>query len=303
MSPAWDEKWLGERVAARLRQVVTGIAPDVRRLLEGAMVRESNPTARGVLATMLENVDLAARGKSICQSPGYPTVYVRLSPAFPVVDLTDVLGRAIVQVTREGLLRPSMVHPLSRQNSGDNSGRGVPDVQYEIRPAGKAHSCCLEILFSFKGCGAELGNRFRIFTPAELSQPRLIQRFVAETVLEAGGKPCPPVAVGVGIGGQMHVACNLSRRVVSVRAWDDRHPDGEVAALEEELLALVNSLGIGPAGTGGDTTALAVKVGLAHTHTAICPVAVNFHCWVARRGGLRIHPDGTTEDIWDWSDR
>ena len=110
--------------------------------------------------------------------------------------------------------------------------------------------------------------------------------------------PCPPSAIGIGIGGQMDVAAKLSREAISTRDWRDKNPDPQLNQLEEELLANINRLGIGPAGIGGATTCLAVKIGMAATHTAICPVAINFHCWVARRIGIRLYPDGRREFLF-----
>ena len=137
-----------------------------------------------------------------------------------------------------------------------------------------------------------------IMTPAKLGNGLVgLKRLVLDTVIKAGGKPCPPYGVGIGIGGQMDVACKMSRRAISTRRWDDCNPDPELAALEEELLDAINQLGLGAAGTGGDRSCLAVKIQRAHTHTAIAPVAINFHCWVARRAGVRIHQDGAVEQL------
>lgn len=138
----------------------------------------------------------------------------------------------------------------------------------------------------------------QILTPAKLGDNLVgLKRFVLETALAAGGKPCPPYGIGIGIGGQMDVASKLSRKAISTRRWDDVNPDPELALLEKELLDAINSLGLGAAGTGGDKVALAVKIERAHTHTAIAPVAINFHCWVARRAGVRIYSDGRIEKL------
>ena len=138
----------------------------------------------------------------------------------------------------------------------------------------------------------------QIFTPAKLGKNYAgLKRFVLETAVNAGGKPCPPYAIGIGIGGQMDVCARLSRRVVSTRRWDDHNPDPQLDELEQELKEQINSLKLGAAGTGGDTIALGVKIALAATHTAIAPVAINFHCWTARRSGLRIYPDGSMEKL------
>ena len=295
---SFSKRRLKERVASLLRErICVTISPDALYLMEQARTGETSAGAREMLETDIRNAALAeTEKKPVCQSPGFPTAYIRYGGCVNISELVSVLGEEIVSATRDGFLRPSMVHPLSRRNSGDNSGAGVPNIELEHDAA----LDYLEVLISFKGCGAELGNAIRIFTPAQIGKDAGgIKEFVVDTVIKAGGKPCPPFAIGIGIGGQMDVAAKLSRRAVSIRKWDDRNPDPELAALEEELLTKINQLGIGPGGIGGKTTALAVKIGMSHTHTAICPVAVNFYCWVARRAGMRIYPDGETQYPFD----
>ncbi len=273
---------------------VTGISPDILSMLTGARDMEG-PAARSMLDAMLRNVELAQKlQKGVCQSPGIPCIYIRSNPDMVRINIKKIAGESIVRATREGYLRPSIVHPLTRQNSGDNSGPGIPNFETEIDPS-MDH---LEILVSFKGCGPELFNAFKTFTPESLG-PNLIglKRFVLESVINAGGKPCPPIGLGIGIGGQMDGAARLSRRVISTRKWDDRNPDPDLDRMEQEAKRMINELGIGPGGVGGKTTALTVKIGVAYTHTAICPVAINFHCWVGRRFGFRFFPDGTMEEI------
>jgi fumarate hydratase subunit alpha len=295
---AFDKQLLKERISSLLREkVCTTISPDVMSLMKKAYAEETSGGAKEMLKTQIENVAMAEkRARPVCQSPGFPTVYVKYGGCVNISDLADVLRDEIVSVTKEGFLRPSMVHPLTRKNSGDNSGIGIPNIELEYDSALDS----LEILISFKGCGAELGNALKIFTPAQIGDhANGIKEFVIDTVIKAGGKPCPPFALGIGIGGQMDVAARLSRRAVSTRNWNDRNPDPDLAAMEAELLAMINQLGIGPGGIGGQTTALAVKIALSHTHTAICPVAVNFHCWVARRAGIRLYPDGRLDYLFD----
>jgi fumarate hydratase subunit alpha len=254
-----------------------------------------SPQGKSMLEAMIQNVELARKlKKGVCQSPGIPCIYVRSNPEMIGFDIRKIMGESIVRATREGYLRPSIVHPLTRKNTGDNSGPGIPNFEMEIDP-GLGY---LEIIVSFKGCGPELFNAFKTFTPESLGKHlEGLKRFLLETVIHAGGKPCPPIGLGIGIGGQMDGAAKLSRMVISTRKWDDRNPDPELDRMEQELKTRINQLGIGPGGVGGKTTALAVKIGVAYTHTAICPVAVNFHCWVGRRFGFRIFANGATEEI------
>ena len=186
--------------------------------------------------------------------------------------------------------------PLTRHNPGNNTGEGVPNIEYEYIP-GQEY---VDFVISFKGCGAELGNAMKIFTTANLKLDKDfagLKRFVLETAINAGGKPCPPFGRANGIGGQMDIASKHSRKANSTRNWSDTNPDPLLARLEEELRDNINSLGLGAAGTGGDTVCLAVKIATAATHTAIAPVAINFHCWVARRAGIRIYNDGRVEKL------
>lgn len=273
----------------------TNISPDVKKIIENAIEKESNPAARSMMQAMLDDLVLAKeKDKPLCQSPGFPVVYITFGDKVRPGNIKEVFGEALVTATKRGYMRPSMVHPLTRHNPGDNSGVRVPNFEFDYVPEQEF----LDIILSFKGCGAELGNAMKVFTTAQLGKNYSgLKRFVLETVTKAGGIPCPPIALGIGIGGQMDVACRLSRRAVSTRRWDDTHPDSLYASLESELLQAINQLGIGPAGTGGDTTALAVKIEDSYTHTAIAPVAINFHCWTARRAGIRIYPDGKKEEI------
>lgn len=291
----FNSKMLYDEVYDLIHRSCTTISPDVKGLMEKALERETNPTAQSMIKAMIDNVALAKeKDKPVCQSPGYPTVYISFGDNSMPGDIKDVFKKALTNATNNGYLRPSIVHPLTRKNSGDNSGEGVPNFEFDYVPEQEY----LEILISFKGCGAELGNAMKIFTTAQLGENYSgLKKYVLETVINAGGKPCPPFGIGIGIGGQMDVACKLSRKAISTRRWDDKNPDELYSGLEEELLEQINSLGIGAAGTGGDTVALAVKIGGASTHTAIAPVAINFHCWVARRGGIRLYPDGRKEII------
>lgn len=292
-----DQKQLRDEVFYLVNRSVTNISNDTKVLLKESLKKESNETAKSMLSAMLENVELAYnQSKPVCQSPGYPTIYISYGNGVDLGNIKEMFEDALVDATNKGLLRPSMVHTLTRENTGNNSGEGVPNFEIDYVPDQEY----LEMIISFKGCGAELGNEMKIFTVPMLEMDKDyagLKKFVLETVINAGGKPCPPFGIGIGIGGQMDVASKLSRKAISTRLWTDDNPNELYNKLEKELLERINSLGLGAAGTGGDTVALAVKIGSAHTHTAIAPVAINFHCWVTRRGGIRIYSDGRKEDI------
>lgn len=290
-----EENVIREAISSTTHRAVTRISEDVIDLLEDALNRETNTTARSMLSAMLDNLEIAkSRDKAVCQSPGYPTSWMSFGEAELPQNISGMIMDSLGEATRKGYLRPSFVDPLTRVNSGNNTGIGVPNIELEFIPGQRF----IDYIISFKGCGAELGNAMQILTPAKLgSDLKGLKRFVLQTAIEAGGKPCPPYGIGIGIGGQMDIAAKLSRKAISTRKWTDRNPDPQLAELEDELKTAINSLGLGAAGTGGDTVALAVKIEKAHTHTAIAPVAINFHCWVARRAGVRIHDDGRLEEI------
>ncbi len=292
-----DNQMIKTAIHDTVIRAVTEISADAKALLQEALDRETNETAKSMLSSMLQNLDIAkAQDKAVCQSPGYPTTWISYGDGnFPAY-ASDVIMESLAEATKKGYLRPSIVDPLTRYNPGDNTGEGVPNIEYQYRP-GQEY---VDFIISFKGCGAELGNAMKIFTTAALKLDKDyegLKRFVLETAINAGGKPCPPFGIGIGIGGQMDIASKLSRQAISTRKWDDENPNPMLARLEKELRDNINSLGLGAAGTGGDTVCLAVKIGTAATHTAIAPVAINFHCWVARRAGIRIYNDGRIEKL------
>lgn len=285
-----------DEVYSLVHNACTTISADALSIMRARAAGETKAEAKAMLQAMIDNVAQAGKlDKPVCQSPGFPTVWVRFGDQASLENIAGFIPRAVVECTQKGYIRPSIVHPLTRHNSGDSSGVGVPNFEYQYRP-GQEY---LEVIMSAKGCGAELGNISTILTPATLGEKLVgLKKLVLQTVINAGGYPCPPSAIGIGIGGQMDVAAKLSREAISTRDWRDHHPDLMMAELEEELLKNINALGIGPAGIGGDTTCLAVKIGYAATHTAICPVTINFHCWVARRFGVRFYPNGKREYLF-----
>lgn len=277
LPPAGKELFVAvsEATCRAIRDAEIRLPPDVVEAIREAARNETSDIARQELGHILENIALAGRlGVPICQDTGVPVVYLTIPPAVPVsTDLLEAVAEGVRKATREVPLRPNAVLPLDRINSGDNTGPGMPAVH--IRPGKR-----LVVTVLPKGAGAENMSRLAMLLPTEKDQ---IPRFVAETMLIAGGRPCPPVVLGVGIGGTFDGVAALAKEALL-------EPIDTMDPFEQELCDAVNALGIGPMGLGGKTTALAVKVKTAACHTASLPVAVNVQCWAARRA--------TREVIW-----
>jgi len=252
------------------------LGDDVLRALIKAREAEPSPTARVALDQIIENARIAREEQvPICQDTGLAVVFVELGQEVHVAG--GDLGQAITEGVRrgyiDGYLRKSAVtQPFSaRVNTQDNT---PPIVYYDIVPGDR-----IKITVAPKGAGSENMSFLKCLTPADGRQG--IVDFVVESVDRAGANPCPPIIVGVGIGGTIDKTTQIAKRSL-LRPVGQPHPDPEVAALEQEILRRVNDLGIGPAGLGGRTTALAVHVETFAAHIAMMPVAVNIQCHVAR---------------------
>jgi len=273
-----------ENVSEILKRAETMLPDDVERALEKAHKEERSETAKTQLAEILENIIYARKkGLPICQDTGIPVFYVGVGSKADID--AGIIEEAVIggvrKATGEVPLRPNAVHPLTRKNSGDNTGVGVPVVEMEILKG----MDYVEITVLPKGAGSENMSRLAMLKPSD--GLRGLEKFVVESVAAAGGNPCPPVIVGVGIGGTAEKAVMLSKKAL-LRKIPSRNKDALVASLERELLEKINLLGIGPMGLGGDTTALAVHAEYAFCHTASLPVAVNLQCWVNRRASAKI---------------
>lgn len=278
-----------------LKKTTYSVSEDCVELIKESYNNSDNDISKVITKSILDNIRIAKEKKCVlCQSPGYGTIYIKHGRDMFVENIEELLKESIVELTKEGFLRPSLVDPLTRKNNGDNTGYRAINIEYEL----DKDIDYIEMIISFKGCGVEVFNRSKVFTIAEMgTNYEGIEKFVLETVSEGGGRPCLPVAIGIGIGGQVDVAARLSRKAVSTRSWKERNKQPDIRDLEVRLLEKINMLHIGSGGLGGNTTALAVNIETAATHTAICPVSVNFHCWTARRAGVRIYSNGCTEDV------
>lgn len=262
---------------SRLCQEANFFLPDdVLDALKQAREREESPTGRKVLDRLLENARIAADDKvPLCQDTGAAVVFLELGQEIHIVegDLNTAVNEGVRQGYKDGYLRTSMVHqPFStRVNTGDNT---PAIVHTEIVPGDR-----LKITVLPKGAGSENMTRLGMLTPAQGRQG--IIDFVVETVDMAGGNPCPPIIVGVGIGGTAEKTLLLAKKAL-LRRVGELNSDSEIARLEEELLERINNLGIGPQGFGGRITALAIHIEVFPSHIASMPVAVNLQCHSAR---------------------
>ena len=266
---------IAEATADALAEAETRLPADVEQALSAAYAREKNPVARGELENILANITLARKGGSlICQDTGIPVVYLTLPPDVPyTLALEEAVARGVRIATDQIPLRPNAVDPCTRKNTGDNTGPGIPAVH--VRPGER-----LTITVLPKGAGSENVSRIGMLLPTRTKE---VEQFIVETVALAGGRPCPPVILGVGIGSTFDGAAALSKEVLLL-------PIDTMDPFEQELCDAVNALGIGPMGLGGDTTALAVKVLKGACHTASLPVAVNVQCWACRRATRVVEP-------------
>jgi fumarate hydratase subunit alpha/L(+)-tartrate dehydratase alpha subunit len=264
------------------------LPPDVKQGLDALAARESDATARSVLATMVTNIAVAERTDNLlCQDTGIPVYNVIIGRDVRVdgAALKAAIGRGCARATREHPLRSSVVHPITRVNEHTSSGRGVPVIHFDFDDTPER----LVIEMVPKGSGSENNSWLRMAVPADGVDA--IRTFVIDCVLEAGGKTCPPTIVGVGVGGTADLCVHLAK-IAATRALGTRCDDAEGAKLEVALSAAVNTLGVGPQGLGGDATAFAVHVETAATHITMNPVAVNMQCHSARRARATFTPGG-----------
>ena len=252
----------------------TCLPGDVKARLCAMRAEEPWPTARDVLDSMAENWALAERERlPICQDTGLACVFLEVGNEVHIEgDVTAAVDAGVRQGYKEGYLRKSVVRdPLERVNTGDNT---PAMLYYEPVPGDQ-----LRITVCPKGFGSENMSRIKMLRPSD--GVKGVSDFVAESVELAGGNPCPPIIVGVGLGGTFDKAALYAKQVL-LRELGSTHENPYYAALEAELLARVNALGIGPGGLGGASTALAVHIKAMPTHIAGLPCAVNINCHVAR---------------------
>lgn len=248
---------------------------DIRTALQRAKEAEESETAQDILGQLLENAYIAQTEKmAICQDTGMTVIFAEVGQELHICggNLTDAINEGVRRGYDKGFLRKSVVEdPILRKNTGDNT----PCIlHYDIVPGDR-----LRLVVAPKGFGSENMSALRMLKPSDGLEG--ITSFILQTVSDAGPNPCPPIVVGIGLGGTMEKAAILAKKALT-RPIDQRSDVPHIHALEQELLDAINEMGIGPAGLGGRTTALAVNIEVYPTHIAGLPVAVNISCHATR---------------------
>ena len=250
------------------------LGDDVLRAFDKAIEAEESAPGIEVLKELKENARIAREEKApICQDCGLAVVFIDIGQDVHITggDLKEAINEGVRQGYKDGYLRKSACHPLTRKNTGDNT---PAIIHIQIVPGDK-----IKIVFAPKGGGAENMSRVTMLTPAVGIEG--VKDFVVNRVKESGSNPCPPTVIGVGVGGTFERSAILAKKAI-LRDIGNRNPDPELATIEEEILTRINRLGIGPMGYGGNTTSLDVFLEIEPCHIASLPVAVNIQCHAGR---------------------
>ena len=257
------------------------LGDDLISSLRGALEKEESPLGREVITQLLENAEIGKQEQvPVCQDTGFAIIFIEIGQDIMLTggNLRDAVNEGVRRGYKNGLLRKSIVkNPIDRINTGDNT---PAVIHTDIVPGDK-----LKITFDAKGGGCENMSRSAMLTPAQGREG--VISFVVETVKTAGANPCPPIIVGVGLGGTFDYSTLLAKKAI-LRPVGSYNKDDTIAKLEIELLDKINKLGIGPQGLGGRTTALAVQVEAYPCHIASLPVAVNIECHSHRTKSIVI---------------
>ncbi|MEE8381980.1 MAG: fumarate hydratase [Thermodesulfobacteriota bacterium] len=250
------------------------LGEDILSAFEKARDTEESPVGEEILEQLIENAKIAKEEKvALCQDTGFAVFFVELGDEVTIHggNLVEAINEGVRQGYQEGYLRKSICHPFTRKNTGDNT---PAIVHVDLVPGDQ-----LKIIIAPKGGGSENMSRVTMLKPSDGIEG--IKNFVVERVRESGANPCPPLVIGVGIGGTFEKAALIAKKAL-LRPVGSTNPNPELDVLEKELLEEINNLGIGPQGLGGRNTALAVQVEMHPCHIASLPVAVNINCHASR---------------------
>lgn len=276
------QKRIEDAICNLYNDAVIRLPEDVKSALQDAYKMEDSEIGLLNLKAILDNIDAAEEmGVPLCQDTGLPIIFVKMGNVY-VENLYQGIKFGVETATEKVPLRPNVVHPFTRKNTGTNTGDGIPQIDIEL-----IDEDYLELTVFPKGFGSENNNALKMALPGEGAEG--VKEFVVETVVKAQGKPCPPVIVGVGIGGSSDMAMKMAKKALLGKVGK-RNPDKEIGIMETEILEKINQSGIGPMGLGGKTTALDVKILTADTHTAGLPIGVCIQCWAGRHASAILRP-------------
>ena len=277
-----NQKTIEDTICTLYKEAVINLPDDVNSALQAAYKSEDSELGLLNLKAILDKIDAAEEmGVPLCQDTGLPIIFVNLGNV-NVENLYQGIKKGVEKATKEVPLRPNVVHPFTRKNTGTNTGQGIPQIDIEL-----IEEHYLELTIFPKGFGSENNNALKMALPGE--GVKGVKEFVVETVVKAQGKPCPPVIVGVGIGGSSDMAMKMAKKALLGKVGE-RNPEVEIAKIETDILEEINQSGIGPMGLGGKTTALDVKILTADTHTAGLPIGVCIQCWAGRHASAILRP-------------
>lgn len=290
------ESWLEDAAYRAHHIAATRLPEDIRKAFRGIHERETEELTKEVMRVIVQNFEVAeADQRPICADVGVSRFYVVVGNEAVIeggfVALERALRRATVRITKDLALRSNRVHPINRHNPGNNLGLFAPNIEYRVEPDYDG----IELIAVHKG-GA-FGSDFRMLVDGDGVDG--VRKGVLDAIAEFGrrGLTCPPVVIGVGIGGTKDQAFAIAKQAAVLRPIGDRHPEPEIAALEDELLELANGLGIGAMGypgTGGYAADAHIEV--AYTHSALTPLGIHQLCQAARRGVVRVDASGQLQE-------
>ncbi len=286
-----NKKELEDNLVKGIQKAVTSVTKETEKKLRDAKNKEEKEGAKVQLKAILENIDVGKNEKRpICQDTGTQTFFIEVGEDFKWLgSLKSAVNNSVKKSTEKIPLRPNAIDPISDENSGDNTGRFIPSIHWDIVEGDEA---IIHIIP--KGGGSENMSKLEMMTPGKGLKG--VKEIVLDQIAEMAGKPCPPTIVGIGLGGGADLAMELAKKAL-LRPVGERHIENRIAELEEELLEKANELGVGPMGVGGKTTVLDVKIEYAHRHPASYPVAVLPQCWANRQAKLKITSKGEIEVV------
>jgi fumarate hydratase subunit alpha len=285
-----SKKNIEEILIEAIEKAEMELPKDVIRSLKKAANIEKG-IAKIQMEAILENMKIASKeGIPMCQDTGIMTFYIQAGTEFKYIsDLKKMLSKAVKRATKEIPLRPNTVNPFTGKNPGDNLGRNIPHISWDMV---KGSECTIQILP--KGGGSENMSALWMLNSAEGFDKA--KKLIVEHIINAGGKPCPPTIAGIGIGGGADICMQLAKKAL-LRKIGERHREKKVAKMEKELIELINKTGVGPMGMGGKTTVLDVHIEYAYRHPASFPVGLILQCWANRRKTIKFEKSGLIKVI------